>query len=435
MVALPLLLLCVSSLFSSARAAACSPVDQCAKLSDGKYCPVNNVKEHGDINRDVAKIAKYLKESTPNYASAKTVYENGLESSKGGGTMRTLKGLAQKDMTSGGKYTNTFYSGALALYGSKNAVWHDPIIACFDNSGVCQGKSDSFRKYIINKGLIGVVTAYVTYEMGSAVYKGLNESKTTDTGAPYAWDEAAAFYVGNIKPGSGDGYTSSSAPGNLYSPYEFNWKRDSDFTDGTALHTKAIPIFNKGLINMRGTYNSANVATAQTNMYRILSIAAIRSAIKYSAKAYNNGTFQSKYIAEGWAYWRSASGYMSQLSAASKATVKEVDSLFAWDQTSMNSSVPCMVKTRVESLYSVLGIKCTNVGTWKSSDITKYAGCSAACSGGSSTDPLSSAGSTAYVDMCKASSANTTASMAPCASQVSLAAMTVAAAAATQCLM
>ena len=43
-------------------------------------------------------------------------------------------------------------------------------------------------------------------------------------------------------------------------------------------------------------------------MYKIYSIAAIRSALKYANKAHNDGTFQEKYLAEGWAYWRSASG-------------------------------------------------------------------------------------------------------------------------------
>ena len=141
-----------------------------------------------------------------------------------------------------------FYSGAVSLYGSTNAVWHDYIIACLDGTGVCEGKTDSFRQYVINKCLIGVVTAYATYEFGAAVWKGEN-AETADTQAAYAWDEGAAFYIGNIDPVIGDGYT-GSAPGNLYSPYEFNWKRDIDFPDGTSTHTEAVPILNYGLINL-----------------------------------------------------------------------------------------------------------------------------------------------------------------------------------------
>ena len=239
-----------------------------------------------------------------------------------------------------------FYSGAVSLYGSTNAVWHDYIIACLDGTGVCEGKTDSFRQYVINKGLIGVVTAYATYEFGAAVWKGEN-GETADGQAAYAWDEGAAFYIGNIDPVIGDGYT-GSAPGNLYSPYEFNWKRDVDFPDGTSTHTEAVPILNYGLINLRGdAYNATSVKAAELAMYKIFSIAAIRSAIKYAWKAYNGGTMEPKYLAEGWAYWRSASGYMSTFNAT---TVQAVDALFDLNLTTVPESTACSVKMLVESL-------------------------------------------------------------------------------------
>merc|ERR1719188_2345706 len=155
---------------------------------------------------------------------------------------------------------------------------------CLNGTGICEGKTDAFRTYVINKGCIGIVTAYVTYEMGAAVWKAADGS-TADSEAPYAWDEAAAFYIGNIKPVIGDGYT-GKAPGNLYSPYEFNWKRDADFPDGISTHTEAVPILNLGLKSLRGTdYSADKVAAAQAAMYKVFSIAAIRSAIKYSWKA------------------------------------------------------------------------------------------------------------------------------------------------------
>ena len=214
-----------------------------------------------------------------------------------------------------------FYSGAVALYGSTDAVWHDYIIACLDGTGICEGKTDSFRQYVVNKGLIGVVTAYATYEFGAAVWKAA-DGQTADDKAAYAWDEGAAFYIGNINPLVGDGYT-GSAPGNLYSPYEFNWKRDVDFPDGISTHTQAVPILNYGLINLRGdAYNASNVKEAESAMYKVFSIAAIRSAIKYAWKAYNDGTMEPKYLAEGWAYWRSASGYMSTFNTTAVQATK-----------------------------------------------------------------------------------------------------------------
>lgn len=377
-----------------ADAAPCVPVNQCPMLSDGLYCPVNDVTEHADSNRDVAAISALLSaEGGPNYAAAKSVYTDGQESSKGAGVFRTLQGLAQKDMTAGGKYTNAYYTGNVDLYGAYSDVWDSPIVACLDATGWCASKSDAFRKYIINKGLIGVVGGYAAYEMGAAVWKA-EDGQLTDTGAPYAWDEAAAFYIGNIDPEFGDGIT-GSAPGNLYSPYEFSWKRDKDFPEGDSTHTVAVPIFNSGLTGLRGTYDAQAVADAQESIYKIMSITAIRSAIKYSYKA----TLDEKYVAEGGMYWRFASGYIATVSDSVKALVQEVDAIFDLETTgTLAADKPCLVKTKVEAMYADLGITCDMVGDWKDA---ADAGCDA-CDDGTATGSLS-AGSSDYEDMCMAS--------------------------------
>merc|ERR1711972_435892 len=191
---------------------------------------------------------------------------------------------------------------------------------------------------------------------------------------------------GNVEPVVGDGYT-GNAPGNLHSPYEFNWKRDKDYPEGTSIHAEAIPILNAGLAYSRGSsYSSDKVLQAQTAMYKIFSIAAIRSAIKYSWKAYNGGAFQEKYLAEGWAYWRSASGYISTVD---KAKVQEIDALFDLSLTSVPETTPCKVKELVESMYKGLGITCEMVGKWKDAE-----GCLAeTCNDGGSTATLFSGNS------------------------------------------
>jgi len=418
-----LLVLSLAGLVGGAGAATCSPANQCPRLSDHRYCPVNDVTEHGDVNRDVKRIKEDLASSPPNYTSAKMVYTNGMFSSKGNGNMRTLQGLALKDMTSSGTYTNTFYSGALALYGSSGIshIWDDYVVKCLDGTDFCAGKSDDFRRYVINKGLIGVVTAYVTYEMGAAVWKG-SQGQTTDAGAAYAWDEAAAFYVGNIPPLSGDGFL-GPPPGNLYSPYEFNWKRDDDFPLGVKTHTSAIPILNHGLLSLRGSaYIASAVAAAQTAMYKIFSIAAIRSAIKYSSKAHNGGNFQEKYLAEGWAYWRSASGYISTVN---QTAVRAIDALLDLNLTSVSASAPCEIKALAESMYAGLGITCAMVGKWK--DAASGSCLDSVCSDTGNSATLLG-GSTAYLDTCAAPA---DASAAPAASRGAPLAAAFAAAAVT----
>jgi hypothetical protein len=377
----------------AADAAACVPSDSCPMLADGLYCPVNDVTEHADINRDVAAISSLLSADAPtqgDYAAAKAVYTDGQNSVKAPG-MRTLQALAQKDMTSSGKYTNAYYSGNVNVYDSYSNVWDSPIVACLDAADWCADKSDPFKKYIINKGLIGIVGGYATYEMGAAIWKA-GAGQLDDGQAAYAWDEAAAFYIGNIA----DVDITDPAPSVLYSPYEFMWKRDDDFPDGTSTHTEAVPILNSGLGGLRGTYNEQAVSDAQLSLYKIMSIAAIRSAIKYSWKAVSH----EKYVAEGAMYWRFASGYIASVSTSLEALVKEVDTI--WDVENPASSrmlteeQACEVKTKVEAMYAGLGITCAMVGEWKT-DTT----CDA-CDDDSATGSLS-AGSSDYEDMCMAS--------------------------------
>eukprot|EP00930_Biecheleria_cincta_P061188 TRINITY_DN46748_c0_g1_i1.p1 TRINITY_DN46748_c0_g1~~TRINITY_DN46748_c0_g1_i1.p1 ORF type:complete len:432 (-),score=87.68 TRINITY_DN46748_c0_g1_i1:244-1539(-) len=386
----------LASLFSGASAGACTPADGCPKLSDGDYCPVNDVTEHANINKDVKEISDKLKENPPNYAAAKTIYVDGMHSSKGAGIMRTLQSLATKDMSKGGTVTNVWYNGFVDLYGSYENAWNKHIMDCLGGTGVCSGKDDAFKKNIINKGLIGVVAGYVTYEMGSALQMAA-EGNMADAGAVYAWDEAAAFHIGN-RPCTSTGATASAICA-LYSPYEFHWKRDLDFPDSTNGHTAAPKIFNFGLLNLRGNgYNATNAAAAEREIYKLSAIAAIRSAIKYSKTASED----LNYLAEGWAYWRSASGYIAQVSASTKAVVQEIDALLDLSQSTVPNTTHCQLKAKVESLYPALGLDCSMVGTWKDDD-----GFCAACSSSIAATQLHG-GSTAYVDMCKVTSVTST---------------------------
>lgn len=175
------------------------------------------------------------------------------------------------------------------------------------------------------------------------------------------------------------------------------WKRDGDFPGGTQAHTSAIKILNYGLTNSRGSdYNADNFNAAQTAMYKIMAITAIRSAIKYSWKAYGGGTFVDKYLAEGWSYWRSASGYISTVD---KTAVQKIDALLDLSQTSIPASTPCDIKKQVESMYVGLGITCAMVGRWE--DAEPGSCLDSICDDTGNTATLH-AGSTAYVDMCKA---------------------------------
>merc|ERR1712039_509912 len=113
----------------------------------------------------------------------------------------------------------------------------------------------------------------------------------------------------------------------------------------------------------------------------------------YSWKASGN----LKYLAEGLAYWRSASGWIA--SKVTNAKVQEVDAFFSPSLTSAPTSNACIVLTKVEAMYTSLGITCGQVGKWK--DAVTGSCLDSPCSSGTAVFPAAQASST-YVDMCKA---------------------------------
>jgi hypothetical protein len=70
----------------------------------------------------------------------------------------------------------------LGVTGSETIGFKSATVSSLLNCGWdhnCPGKSHDFKSYIINKCLIGVVTAYATYELGAAVWKA-GENMTAD---------------------------------------------------------------------------------------------------------------------------------------------------------------------------------------------------------------------------------------------------------------
>lgn len=77
----------------------------------------------------------------------------------------------------------------------------------------------STKIYIIARFAFFLTVAVACFWIVAGFWPSKLKVTVTLRQAAYAWDEAAAFHIGNIAPVIGDGYT-GSAPGNLYSPYE-----------------------------------------------------------------------------------------------------------------------------------------------------------------------------------------------------------------------
>merc|ERR1719230_2275170 len=100
-----------------------------------------------------------------------------------------------------------------------------------------------------------------------------------------------------------------------------------------------------------------------------MTIAAIRSAIVYSQKAYNAGDAGALYkaaAAEYWAKIRFAAGYISE---QKWITAEKMTTLVALSFDDLGKEVPCQLKGFLEEGYAELGITCAMMGTLKDADL------------------------------------------------------------------
>jgi len=322
----------------------------------GTYMPVSNVLEHSQVSLDVAAFEAALAGSSPDYAAAKAIYENGAGNScKSATSARTLQGFATKDLT-GESFADAFYAAGFA-----KDFWNTWFLEAFAGSGVFDGLSRTKRVTCLKKGAMGLVTFYASHELEAAIVKAAGASGPTDSGSGHAWDEGWAFYYGT------DG---------TKSPYEAAVKRDENFPDGAAVHTAIVPYFNKGLISIRdtATYSDADAKAARDIIYSMWAITYLRAAFKYleiSERAYSE-----KAHAEGYAYYMAIDGWIASKSSSAAQTMRDA---LAITKTSISSGTYCAAKAAMEAAYPALGIDCTMMGTWTDSSATLTT-CSTACS-------------------------------------------------------
>ncbi|OGS01315.1 MAG: hypothetical protein A2V88_15850 [Elusimicrobia bacterium RBG_16_66_12] len=167
--------------------------------SDEIYTPVSDVDAHLALALDVRDIAALLKASPVDYTAIGQIYSEGKNSQRSDGTFRTLKGFA----TDPGRAEQL--ADAAALYGSPTFL-DDEISAVLNGTGIAAGWTDGQREQAVNKGILRILYYWVLDEMGSAKADLAAGEVDPADGAPHAWDEAWAFYVGAADEGGARPY-------------------------------------------------------------------------------------------------------------------------------------------------------------------------------------------------------------------------------------
>jgi hypothetical protein len=343
----------------------------------GGYQPVSNVVEHAQIVHDIEAITTAT--SSGDFATAKAIYTGGRFSCKTTSTKRTLQGFVNAATVTakltGEAFFTSFTSGTGPVapqgpipgsgrLGMVTSFWDDFMLGALDGTGDFAGLSVAMRKMAVKKGVLGVLTMYVTHEMESAISKAASTNTGDASGAPHAWDEAWVFYYG------------SHTTAGKYSAWEFAKKRDLDYaydSSGTRVSgtvevkTQILKYFLEGLKASRtSTLNLAQMVTSRNDIYRMLALTSIRAGLKYAFKMQN--PYNEEYHMEAYAYFLAAAGWIQQAANSQTDAAKAVLDLldFKLASSALNADVYCAVKAKLIPVYSALGLSCDMVGTFKS---------------------------------------------------------------------
>ena len=278
------------------------------------------------------------------FDAAREIYQNGKNSVKSSGDVRTIGGFAVAE----GKN-----HGVDAYYGTA-APMDDYVLAALNGTGPFEGESDGVRKQGAQKGIMNqIMIAWVVHELGAASSKAADGNFDSASGAPHNWDEAWAFYHG-AEPGCG--------------PFATANKRGADFgtvgADGeTALANEAILA---AMIEGRDALYAGDAAGLDAAAAEVTKQAVIiysQATIKYAVKVLSDladGDADAARIhqAEGHAFWRVIEPYIGGI--ADSDAINSILHL----ENDPGSGGGDEIRAALQPAWDALGIDAADVGTY-----------------------------------------------------------------------
>ena len=158
----------------------------------GAYQPLSDVSSHARAVLDVCEISGLLPKDEPiDYPAVKAIYENGVNSTKGDGSFRTIAGFARSERD------EAIWNDYVSYYG--DPTWLDTFtMSAIDGTGAFAGEPDLIRRQGIQKGIQNqIMIAWTIHELVAALDKAADGNFDVDSGAPHNWDEGWAFYHGD----------------------------------------------------------------------------------------------------------------------------------------------------------------------------------------------------------------------------------------------
>ena len=316
----------------------------------GAYTPLSDVASHARVVVDVCDINALLPKNEPiDYAAVKQIYEEGGNSVKGDGSIRTIAGFARSERD------EAIWNDYVSYYG--DPTWLDTFtMSAIDGTGAFAGEPDLVRRQGIQKGIQNqIMIAYTIHELVVALNKAADGNFDIDSGAPQNWDEGWAFYHGDA-PGCG--------------PYATADKRGANFGTGSAVNDALAVAFTTG-VEALAAGDAGAARAASEEIVRQITITYLQATIRYANKidsALAKGDADSARIsqAEGWAFYRVIEPLVAGVNHQVAAAVASRLDLSMGDP---QPGTAAMVMGALPSVYAGLGISPGDIGTLNEDDL------------------------------------------------------------------
>lgn len=361
------------------------------------YEPRSDVTNHSKIGLDQKALSRAA--SSYDWAGAKAAYEEGGNSVKSDGSIRTIQGFSTGRSASS-KSDEAYFRIMNDYWTAKGLTpysWADGIIEAGLNAGPVGSTgftfaasntvtgSNDFRRDAIKKATVYLaIFPYVIWEMQDAINDCAAGELDDNTGAVHAWDEAVAFNTGYSEGIYEGGINGVETIDHFYLSYALAEKRAGNFGTATAdnilnpidvccysaVNANQLASFNTGknelVVLAAGATGDASTFTCNS-MYSYKNaivkqglVPLVQGTLRYLYKTdakVTGGSPSNKELGELWAF---ATGILP--------LVNNVDSdvgsaLYdrAWNQGTSYTFED--MKTMLEATYSGLGITCADVGS------------------------------------------------------------------------
>lgn len=318
--------------------------------SMGAYMPLSDVASHARVVLDICDINALLPKDEPiDYAAVKQIYEEGGNSVKGDGSIRTIAGFARSERD------EAIWNDYVSYYG--DPTWLDTFtMSAIEGTGAFAGEPHLVRRQGIQKGIQNqIMIAYAIHELVAALNKAADSNFDVDSGAPHNWDEGWAFYHGDA-PGCG--------------PFATADKRGDNFGTGSAVNDALAMAFTTG-VEALAAGDAAAARTASEEIVRQITITYLQATIRYANKvdsALARGDTGSARVsqAEGWAFYRVIEPLVA---GANHQVAAAVASRLDLSMGAPHPGTAAMVMGALPSVYAGLGISAGDIGTLNEDDL------------------------------------------------------------------